>query len=251
MRRGRRRAGDRSHAGRGPLFTRLARGRRNGRRDMLVQQRLGRANARIGMKPRPHHVIVQRVVEGEERHALVMHHVAAHDDARFAPGFAPPRIIDRLVVAVVADDLGILQRGEPAEILHRGGGLHAERERRCVRRDDQVALLSALQRQRRHAKGPVLIDVVPVERAEGGFRDAPRHAVLLGIGDLAAHRVVTRAIEQRILMRLREQHRHEVFKHRAAPRHERVATVRGAKRPAQRPPMLHRHLAARDGQETR
>ena len=110
----------------------------------------------------------------------MMHHVAVDDDAGRAAGFGPSRIIDRLVVAVVAEHRRVAQRGEPPQILHRGGRFHAESERRRIRRDDQVVFLPALQGQRRHAKGPVLIDVVPVERAEGRFRDAPRHAVLLG-----------------------------------------------------------------------
>ncbi len=111
--------------------------------------------------------------------------------------------------------------------------------------------MPALQRQCRHAEGPVLIDVVPVERAKGGFRDAPRCAVLPGIGNLTVHGVVTGAIEQRILMRLGEQERHQIFEHRPAPGEKWQPPVGGAKGPAQSPPMFHRHFAARDGQETR
>src|SRR2546423_2355515 len=108
------------------------------------------------------------------------------------------------VVTVVPEKGKIAQSGGPPQILYGGGWFHAERERCRIRSDDQVLFLPAPQRQRRHTERTVLIDVVPVERAEGGFRDAPRHTVLLGIGNLAAHRIITGSIEQRILVCLSE-----------------------------------------------
>ena len=42
----------------GSLFVHLAGGRQNLFRDMLVQERLGGANARVGMEPPPHHVVM-------------------------------------------------------------------------------------------------------------------------------------------------------------------------------------------------
>src|SRR5437773_1716795 len=72
----------------------------------------------------------------------------------------------------------------------------SEWNRRRIRSHDQIVFLPTLQRQRWHPKGPVLIDVVPVKRTKGRFRDAPRHTALLGIGNLTAHGVVTSAIEQ-------------------------------------------------------
>ena len=127
---------------------------------------------------------------------MVMHHVAVDDNAGCASRFAPSRIIDRLVVAVVAQQRRVGQGGKLSQILHGGGRLHAESEHGRIWRHHQVIFLSALQGQRRYAKSPVLIDIMPVERAESGFRDAPRHAVLLGIGNLTAHGIVTGAIEQ-------------------------------------------------------
>ena len=181
----------------------------------------------------------------------MMHHVAMDDDPGRAPGFGPPRIVDRFVVAVVAEQRRVAEGGEPPQILHGGGRRHAESERGGIRRHDQIIFLPSLQCQGRHAKGPVLIDVVPVDRAEGGFRDAPRHFALPGIGNLAAHGVVTGVIEQRIFVRLGEQKRHQIFEHRPVPGEKWQPPIGGAEGPAQSPPMFHRHFAARDGEETR
>ena len=118
------------------------------------------------------------------------------DDSGRASRFGPARIIDRLVVAAFAEHRGVAERGEPAQILHRGGRCHAQGERGGIRRHDQVRLFFTFQGQRRDAKGSILIDVMPVEGTEGRFRNAPWHAVLPAIGDLTAHRVLTSAIDQ-------------------------------------------------------
>ena len=83
-------ASDRSHARQRALLAHLARGWDDRRGDPLVEQRLGGAQPRIRMEPGPHHVLVQCVVEREQRHPVVMDHVAAHHDPRFATGFAAP-----------------------------------------------------------------------------------------------------------------------------------------------------------------
>ena len=125
-----------------------------------------------------------------------MHHVAVDDNAGRTPGFGPSRVIEGLVIAVVAEQRRVAQGGKLPQIFHGGDRFHAKSERCRIRSHDQIVFLPTLQRQRWHPKGPVLIDVVPVKRTKGRFRDAPRHTALLGIGNLTAHGVVTSAIEQ-------------------------------------------------------
>ena len=126
---------------------------------MLVKQRFGRTNPRVGMEPPPHHAVMQRVVESEERHALMMDHVTTHHDSRRAAGFAAPRIVQRLVVTVIAQHGGVAGERELSQISGRCDRFNPERKSRRIRRDDQVAFLTALQSQRRHTEGAVLINI--------------------------------------------------------------------------------------------
>jgi hypothetical protein len=51
-------AGRRDRLAHGSFFMHLTGGRQNLFRDMLVQERLGGANTRIGMEPPPHRVVM-------------------------------------------------------------------------------------------------------------------------------------------------------------------------------------------------
>src|SRR4029077_18651098 len=144
----------------------------------------------------------------EERHPLVMHHVTTNDDPSRSAGFGPPGVVDRLVVPVVTEKRRVAQLGNSPQVFHGGCRFPAESEGCRIWSDNQVLFLPAPQRQLRHAERAVLIDVMPVESTVCGFRDAPWHAALLGITNLAAHSIMTCAIEQRILVRLSEQKRH-------------------------------------------
>src|SRR5207249_8061846 len=180
-----------------------------------------------------------------------MNHVTVDDDSRRAVEFRAARIIDCFVVAVITKQCRIAQVREPPQVLHRSGRIQAESERGSIWCKHQVVFLPTLQCQRRYAKGSVLINVVSVERTEGRFRNPPRQAVLPRIANLTAHGIVTGAIEQRILMRLSEQQRHQIFEHRPAPRQKWQPPVCGPKGPTQSPPMFYRRFSARDGQEAR
>src|SRR5262245_57045683 len=113
-----------------------------------------------------------------------MNHVTMDDDSRSTVEFAPSRIIDRLVVSVIAEQRRVIQIGNPPQIFYRGGRFHAKSKRRGIRCNYQAVFLPTLQRQCRHTKGPILINVVSVELTEGGLRDAPRHTVLSTIHNL-------------------------------------------------------------------
>src|SRR5213593_3263286 len=100
-----------------------------------------------------------------------MHHVAMNNDPSRTAGFGSPRIIYCLEIAVIAEQGRIAaDGGEPAQILCRGSRLNAERERCRIGSNHKVFILSAFQGQRRYAECPVLINVMPIERAKGGFR---------------------------------------------------------------------------------
>jgi hypothetical protein len=48
-------------------------------RHALLEQEFGRLDDRIGMEPLDHHVAVEDVAEGHQRHPLVVGHVASDD----------------------------------------------------------------------------------------------------------------------------------------------------------------------------
>ena len=81
-----------------------------------------------------------------------------------------------------------------------------------------------------------------VESAVGGLRDSPRHSPLSCVVDLAIHRCRAGIIEQRVPVASREQKRHQVFKHRSAPRKQNLA-AQGRIRTAQCQPVIHQHIA--------
>ena len=77
-------------------------------RDALLQQELGRLDARVGVEPVDHHVAQQHVGDGDQRHPLVVRQVGLHDDAGAGAATAAElavlvrlarRVVDGVVVA--------------------------------------------------------------------------------------------------------------------------------------------------------
>ena len=80
--------------------------------------------------------------------------------------------------------------------------------------------------------------------------NAPGHAALLAILDLAFHRSLGRLVEQGTFVVRHHQVRHQVLEHRAAPRQQHRRSPRGSKQATEREPSLLRQLALCDGHET-
>ena len=126
--------------------------------------------------------------------------------------------IERLVEAVIPH---VTVGDDAAQIRTGGSGLDHQRQRRRIRRDDQILSQPALQAQPGDPECAVLVGELDVGGAVPGLRNAPRHATLPAIFDLPPHDRVIRLIQQRIAVRRHDQQRHQVLEHRAAPREQR------------------------------
>ncbi len=123
-------------------------------------------------------------------------------------------------------------------------------ERGGVRRHDQFVGESALQSEAGHAERLVLIVAGAIGEGVGRLGDAPRHPPLLAVLDLPAHAGAAALVEQRAGIRAQQQLRHQVLEHRAAPRHQRGAAVDVGDQASEMEPVMLRHVALGDGDET-
>ena len=218
-------------------------------RDPLLQQQLGRLDARIGVKAVLHRRAVQQVVERDQAHALVVRHVGRQ-------GMPPTRVlgqpfgrvVDRLVVAVAP---GESFRAQPLQIADDVGRRERRRENGGVRRDDEILGQPALQAEAGHAERAVLIVPVEVLHVVGGLRDAPRHAALIAVLDLPLDHGFVRLVEQRARIGAHHEQRHQVLEHRRAPRQQRARRAARRQRASELEPVLVRDLARGDRHEAR
>ena len=134
-------------------------------------------------------------------------------------------------------------RGQAFEILASSLGRHHQGHDAGIGRDDQVLGQPAFQPQARHAKRPVLIVHMGVERVVTRLGDAPGHAALFAVVDLPAHHRPVSLVEQRVLIGGHDQQRHQVFEHRAAPAQERRRSAGRGQHAAQREPVFLADLA--------
>ena len=153
------------------LFGRPRRRRRRFAWHALLQQELGRLNARVGVKPIDHHVAKQRVRHRHQKHALVVRHERPHHDAAVRGRCLFIRPLARAVVDGVVEPEATLGAGtrQTPEVLERVGGL--ERQRQCggIRRDHEVVSQSPLQTQTGDTERLVLVRVVPIDHAVRRF----------------------------------------------------------------------------------
>ena len=70
------------------------------------------------------------------------------------------------------------------------------------------------------------------------FRNAPRNAALAAILNLPVDDRLIRLVEQCVLVGRHHEQRHQVLEHRAAPRQQRLLTVRGGEQSPQREPVF-------------
>ena len=171
-----------------------------------------------------------------------MRHVAAHLFA-VVTAAAPRREVQRLDEAPAPERAEALQA---PQVLCRVLRLKHQREKAAVRRDDHVRVLTALERERRAAVRLVAVAERRVERIIRALGHAPRlareAAALLCIeAEFAAF------VQQAVAVQRQEQLRHQVFKHCPRPARKPAVAVLLKLTAAQPPPVLHRHIALRNG----
>ena len=219
-------------------------------RHPFIEQQRGRADSGIAQEPALPDALpaleIERVVQGEHRHANVVRHRGAHNGG--TGGGVGSRVVQCVVESERSQRANTLHRGEIAQCLMRRDG---EREGTRVRRDHEFAAQPAFEGEVGNAEGTVLIGVVPVTNVVRRLGHAPQHAPRVPVRDLAAHCRLMRLIEQRERPRGHDEHRHEVLEHAAAPRDERRAGVRGGERPAEMEPVFGRHIVLGNSNEAR
>ena len=177
----------------------------------FAQHQSQRARLRNVHEGFPDRAVAQRVAQRAQDHALVVRHVAVHDRGHALR--IGVQIIRRLHHAAAV---------EPAQIAHfddavrRRGGHAAQRQRRCVGRDDVLRAFAA-ERKIAQTERAVLIIHVQIKGMAARFGYAHRSAVLTGEAQLGADRRAAALSGQGMRGRVQKQIGHQVFKHRAAP----------------------------------
>ena len=218
-------------------------------RDALLEEQLGRHDPRIGVKPALHRLSVERVVERDQRHPLVMRHVGFDQDAPPARGQVRLGEVDGLVEAEGPKSALL---GERAEVLRGKIGAHQRGEAGRVWRDDAVLSEPGLQPQAGHSERAILVGQPHVHEVVGRLRDPPRRAELAAILELAREDRVVRLGQQRVGIRPGDEERHQILEHRATPREERALTRGGGCERAPQPkPLLLRRVALGNGHQRR
>ena len=196
-------------------------------RDALVEEELRSAHQRIGVEAALPDLAAQGVGERTEAHAEVVGHEGLHHRARLA--WIGPGVIQRISESVRPESAPAFQRPEVGE---RPCRLDHRRQRRGVRRDDQVGVESSLERQVRHPEGPVLVGPEAIADVIAALADAPGHRVARAVDDLAPDRSPVGLVEEGLGERAHQQEWHQVLEHRPAPGHQGgVPAARDSSRP--------------------
>ena len=142
------------------------------------------------MKTVPHYIVMQRGIERQQAHALMVGHIGINDDARFSIPAIFAAEIDRFVETHRAVQI---EGRQAAQVVESSFGIDGQRQHTRIRRDNQIVFEARFQGEVRHAECLVLINLIGVESAVCGFRDAPRDAFLVPVSDLLHHGVAALA----------------------------------------------------------
>ena len=231
--------------------------------DPLLKEKGRRLHRRVGHEPPLHRAVEEHGGEGQQAHALVVRHELPHGHAAREPrgtgvsaigfGRVGPRlaradghaagrgVVDRLDEAARAH---APIRGDSLEVAAGGVRRDEERQGAGVGSDHDVVGKPPLQAQARHAEGAVLVVHLHVAGVVSRFGNAPGHATPACVADLTVDRRPAGLVEERACPRGHHEHRHQVFKHRAAPGEQRGRTVLSRQQPPQREPVILVELAA-------
>src|SRR6185312_6908061 len=202
------------------------------------------ADQRIRVETSLPYLTLQCVGECHQTHPDVVRHVRSNHRARGSR--VRTRVVDGVAETVRPQRSFTLEQGEVADRLMR---LDQHRQHGRVRCDDEVLVEPALQREIRHTEAAILIYLIPVAHVVCGFGYSPRGLSLSTVQDLPSHRAVVGLIQQRERVRLRHEHRHEIFEHASAPRGESANTSVRRERASEMKPVLDRNVALGDRYE--
>ena len=216
----------------------------DGIRHPFLQQQACRLERGIGGEACGHRRAQQHIAQRQETHSLMVSHVRAHHDVNLAADQTRRAVIQRVVKAIFATRTAMFQYVEIET-----GFLRADHQRHHggIRRDHHVFTKTALQAQTGHAERVILIILIEVKCRISGFRNPPRHAVFLTPGDLPVNGGLTHLHQQGIRIGRHHQLRHQVFKHRSAPRHQRRLFVDHGEQASERKPAFLRQLVGGNG----
>ena len=206
------------------------------RQPLLEQGGVG-GHGRVGKEAALYAALLHRVCGGQDAHARVVGHGAAHRLPAVAAAAAGGKI-QGLNKAVASQSAKALQA---AEIFHRALRLGAESQKAAVGRDHHVLLLTPLQGQSGTAMGLVAVAERAVQREKGALGDAPglagKDPALLGVETKAAA-----LVQEAAPIEGQKQLGHQVFKHGARPAGKAPVAVLLQLGPAEPAPVLFRHV---------
>ena len=215
-------------------------------RDAFLEQQFGRADRGFGVEPRAHAPVLQHVGDGDDGHALVMRHVAAHQRHSLPGGAAQGREIQRLVKA---EGPHRAQIGQLRQVVCRRLRIDHRGQRAGIGRHDQICLQPPLEAKIGHAKAGILVIHLQVARVETGFRQSPRHPAAAAIALLGHDRLAVRLIQQAARRFVHDQDRHQVFEHRPRPRPQSRTARHRDGRAAKPEPVGCGNVALGDGEQ--
>ena len=229
-------------------------------RGALLQQGAHGAQQRVGHGPAARRAVGQHTGDGHQRHGLVVRHEGVYRGkaggavaARRA--LAGCRLGGNLALRCEVQGFDEAhrpprpQRLQRMQVGQRLGGRHQQRHHAGVRRHHALVGRGAAQCQPGHALWAVLVGQGVVLPGNGRLRQAPGCVVALGLGDLRMHGAAVDLVEHTALGLVQHQRGHQILKHRARPGFEAHLGAAGKKRPAQRSPVQHRHIALGDRQQ--
>ena len=145
------------------------------------------------MEPPLHRAPVQYVVQGHQRHALVVRHVRVDHDAAPARARVFAGEIDGFVKSHGSFEAKLLQ---VFQIRDGSIRIHLQTEHGGVGRDHIVFIETPLQRQGGDAKSVILVNLKGIERTPGAFGDTPRQILFPAPLNLFRHCVPASAVQQ-------------------------------------------------------
>src|SRR5688500_16484887 len=139
--------------------------------------------------------VIQNVCERDKTHSLVVGHECANDHRVLSLGQAFGREIDRFVIPVWAKCALLLQ---PPQIFHHGVGDDEGGQHGRVRRHNKFFYQTTFQTETWNSEWSILIVEMEISHVVSRFCNAPRHAALFAVLDLALDDSSLGFVKQRV-----------------------------------------------------
>ena len=186
----------------------------------------------------PHHgIFSKQIVAGQQAHALVVRHPAAHSAGLF-PQTSGGAVVQSLPEALFPPQPHSFQ---PPQILQGRLGTQGQRQEAAVRGNHIFLVHSGAQGQPGAAVGFVAVVHGGVQSAVSALRGSPGAVSRPLPLDIEAE--AGRLEEETVPVQGQEQIRHQVLKHGAGPAHHPLVAAPGHLGAAQSPPVLRRDIA--------